>query len=459
MNQLKEITKIDPQVPVYYPDDIQKMRQSGTGIDDPSKVAKLASQTVIFLKVEQDHDRESLATTATSQVEQIPVFIDDALKVYLTPIYGNVNVTMNIEYQSNSKTEIERWRQDLRMRISMLRDMNVHKIHYHYNLPGPFLQVLKLIHQYREQVDGYGQMLDEYIVSNASPKLTLVSDIGAKTSDLVIAEEKYPIVGTYGFEGIPDKATKNDNSTWSVNFSYTFMFDCPIGCNLRYPVMVHNQLLPEKYVRFENPATAEEGKAMSQSKSLYALNSFRADFQAWQELNKREKIIIPAFDDYVERNIPVSTVTIIRALCEMVPGTPNQFLNLNELGDVMIDPDIYDFIIKSEYPYITRPFRSILLLSLYEGDSLIDDKFTNLDTSGNFTSSSTSLSLRHSHRVRLSIVTDLSLIDPAFWKRLDNYEKAKEKLMDTVGSTQQTVYITSRPMKTVMTTWIIAGRK
>ena len=459
MNQLKEITKIDKEVPVYYPDDIQKMRQAGTGLDDSSKVAKLASQNVVYLKVDHDFDKETLATTATSQVEQIPVFIDDALKVYLTPIYTKVNVTMNIDYQCTSKTEIERWRQDIRMRVSMLRDINLHKIHYHYNLPQPFLGVLKTIHDCRERVDGYGQLFDEYMVSHASARLTLVSDIAAKSSDLVVGEEQTQIVGLYGFEGFPDKATKNDNSTWTVNFTYTFSFDCPIACNLRYPVMIHNQLLPQKYVWFENPQTEDLGKPKMQSKSLYALNSFRADFQSWQELHKRENIIIPSFDDYIERNTPPATSTIVRALCEMVPGTPNQFLNLGELGDIMIDPDIYDFIIKSEYPYITRPYKSILLLSLYEGDSLIDDKYTNLDNQGNFTSSSTTLSLRMTHRVRLSIVTDLSLIDPDFWKRLNDYQAAKDKLLNTVGSAAVGFYISRRPMKTVMTTWIIAARK
>lgn len=380
MNQLKEITKIDTKVPIYYPDDIQKMRQAGTGLDDPSKIAKLTSQELIYLKVDADTDKDYLASTATSQVEQVPVFIDEALGVTLTPIYSKVNVTMNIEYQTTSRTAIERWREDMRLRISMLRDLNLHHITYHYGLPAPFLAALKTIHQYREQVEGYGDFFDEYLVGHCTPRLTLVSDISGKSSDLVISERQGRILGMYGFDAIPDKATKNsENSTWTVSFTYTFSFDCPIACALKYPVMIHNQLLPEQYVMAENMNTVDEGKPMSYSKSLNALHYFEMDYQSWNAANPREKIIIPSFDDYVEKNLPPSTVTIIQALCEMEKGTPNQFLNLDDLGPVMIDPDIYDFIIQSEYPYITKPYKSILILSLYEGGKLIDSNFVQLD--------------------------------------------------------------------------------
>lgn len=434
IRQVQSITKIDSKAKIFYPGETNKMQQGGTSIDDRNRDAVMSSNQIVFIEVEEDYDLEALSTTAVNYQEQLSVFNDARVSTKITPIYVDSGVTIHFRYRTRSKTEALRWRDDIRIRVSAMRDINLHKFTYHYLLPEQCIQLLSTIHHLRENVAGYGESFEEWVKSNATNRLTLIGDLTNKNARLGISETQMRIVGTYGFDGVPEKPERDDaTGTWTISFSYKFTYNRPAACMMSYPVMVHNQLIPPEYVSFNTEVPNDPTKVdKSFSISMNAMNHFEQQSVLGKQMRPGYFIRIPDHDEFTIPEPPPYTGTIFTALCESDLETKLDLLNLNELGDIILDPDILDFIAKSEYPYITKLYNSILQLSLYRGNFLAGNEGLSCDSSLNVRTNHVQ-DLRIVHHVRFSIVTNPTILTADALQRLRSYPKAFVKIVTCIN--------------------------
>lgn len=433
IKQVQEITNIPKDTDIFYPDSMDKMSTPGSNIEDQgNRLPNFNSERRTFIEVESDYDPYGIATMSSSDRENLPIFYDKSLGIRLAPIYSSDTVTINFKYVTHSKGEALRWRDDIRMRVSMLRDINLHDVSYHYILNKDIVYILHELYTKREANLGYSQTFEQYITSFGSSKLTITSDLVAKNIELAIAETQVRIVGIFNFEGAPEKPQKEDNGTWTISFSYRFNYDRPIGCNLRYPIMVHNQLIDSKYTEHTNKVYRLDKVNKVFSNSFHAMNAFESDSVMNTRIDPTLELRIPEFDDYVIPGKLPDTGTVWLALCEIDDQDKRSLLNLNELGDLAIDKDVLDFILKSEYPYIGKEYQSILQLSLYRGDYLASSGSLDIDSLGNVKASK-NLDLRVNHRVRFSVVTDLSKLPKSAIDRLRGYPEAFKKIVGAIN--------------------------
>lgn len=430
IRQVQEITKIDKDTKIFFAGDIQKMQTAGTSIDsDTDRFAIFNSDRYAFIELEEDYDHDALGSTAVTRKEHNPVFIDDKLKVIVAPVYATSNIVINFKYRCPSKTEALRWRDDIRIRVSQMRDLNLHSITYHYMLPTEILLVLKAIYDKRETYLGYGQTFEEYVIEHASDRLTLIGDLVGNDCRLAISETQMRIIGLYGFDGIPEKAERNDsNGMWEINFSYKFSYEKPIACTMKYPIIVHNQLLPANITTFTDTSYDLDKVSKSFSISLDALNSFESDTLMNARVDPNALLRLPSFDDYVIPFATRGTGSVFIALAEVDIIDNRTLFNLDELGSFVIDPDIMAFIKGSEYPYICKLYKSIIQVELYRNEFLTSNGTILCDSSANIKASQ-DLDLRNQHRVRFSLVVDLTMLDRAALDRLRKYPKALVKII------------------------------
>jgi hypothetical protein len=437
INQLQEITKIDKTTEIFYPGDIQKMRTPGTSIDDKNieRFARFNTEKYNFIDVEEDFDINTLGSTAVSGHEQIPIFLDRSLNIIIKPIYATSNVKINFKYRCTSKTEAIRWRNDMRLRVSANRDINLHNITYHYLIPLELIELLRQVHIRRELTEPYSQTFEEYVKSNITDRLNIVGDIVNNDCRLSISETQCRIIGLYDFIGISDKPERDeDNGCYTISFSYKFNYEKPIGCNIRYPVMIHNTLLPERYTTFNNLSYDLDKVDKSYSMSLHALNNFESDTTINKLVDVNGILHIPYYDDFQldESNTATGTGTVFLALSEVDVLDKRTLINLKELGNITIDDDILDFILNSELPYVTNLYTSIINISLYRNKYLTNSKSLICDNNLNIKATS-NLSLRNEHRIRFSLVTDLTLLSKDALDRLRKYPLALIKIISALN--------------------------
>lgn len=433
IDQIRDITKINKDTKIYFPGDILAMQTPGTSIDsNTERFASFNTNNIVFIEVEEDFDHDTLGSTAVAGKEHIPVFIDQDLDVRMAPVYATTNIIINFKYRCVSKTEALRWRDDIRMRVSQMRDVNLHDLTYHYSLPLELLVLLVAIHETKELVEPYDETFEEFMRRNSTTRLSLIGDLVNQDARLAISEKQCRIVGMFTWDAIPDKPEREDTGTWVASFSYKFSYEKPIACNFKYPVMIHNNLLPQQYTFGNDQSYDLYLVDKSYTLSLGALAGFESDTIMDHRVQPHFLLRLPDFDDYQLPSCPPGTGSAFIALCEVDLTDKRTLLNLNELGDVVIDHDILQFIKEVEYPFMCNLYHSIFHLSLYRNNYLTTSGTLALDAQMDVKAVA-NLNLRHQHRVRLSIITDLTLLTREALDRLRRYPKVLAKVIQAIN--------------------------
>ena len=410
IEQVRKITKIRKDSLILYPGDGGINKTPGSSYEeDQNREAIFNSTNIVHIEVAYDYDEDDITPMDAYGKYSHAVFRDPKLNVYIAPVYSKTAVTINFKYNAISKNEVLRWRDDIRMRLSQMRDINLHSIDYSYNLPIAYLLLLRIIYERREAIAGYGNTFAEYIKLHASDALTVVSDSAGNDISLAIAETQSRIIGMYDFSPVPEKPEhESDNGTWTISFAYKFTFDKPVACTAAYPIIVHNQPLPLEYVDFYEDEINLNRKNLYFDDRVGSLRYFEMDAVYNRVVSDKLFIRIPEFDDYIIDQKIKGTGTVFLSLCQLDPNQPKLLMNLRELGDVVLDKDILDFIINSELPYICKPFYSIFNISLYRRDQLIDYTSISCDSDLNIWLTSDPV-FRFEYRIRFSILCDLTL--------------------------------------------------
>ena len=466
VNQIMKLTGLGEGVAILFPGDLEKIAQPGSMLgDNPDDKTISPYRDQAIIEVDENYITDRILSTSTWGEEMLPIFNDRLIGVYMKPIVSPMDVTINFKFKSASSTAASRWRDDIRMRTSMGREQNIHRFTYHYVIPKDLITVIEEIHRLRELMDGYDEDWLTYFKNNATTSLTTVANLSGDETAWAVAETQGRIVGRFDFEAFPEKPAKDDDGqTFTIGFSYKFSFDKVIGCNLRYPCTIHNQVIADNFIP-DKTQTDEDNYDRTYSESSEAFGFFES-YNVYQEAFPKYTLTIPTFDEFIPDNIVPKTLAVFNALCVIEPDNKKDLFNFNDLGDTVIDEDILDFIMSSEYSFMAKPYASILHVSLYRSMSLTNDKMIVVDALGNVRATE-DLSLRQSHRARFSIVGDLNMLDKNALIRLRNHKAAANKLIaflrDSGRKNAQDMINTIfgigpgfGRMKTVLTTGIIA---
>ena len=434
VEQVKQITKINDSTEVYFSNDEGYAQSAGSLIAAGTRDPKFSAQRMLMIEVEQNTNLDNLATSTTNREEHIPILEDEKLGLVVRPIYESTDVKINFKYRTISKQEAKRWKDDIAIRVSAMRDMFVHSIHYHYGLPPQVWNLLGDIHAKRESNHGYGETFGQYIERLSKGRLTVVGEGTGTNSMPVIAEKGARIIGLFDFEGIPEKSEyEEDSGTYVITFTYKFTYDCPVGCNAVYPIMVHNQYLDDQFIADATAYPRLDLVPKRFSQSGYAYNAFESDTQMDSVYPHDPYIRIPGVDDYIMPITHAGTATAMVLLMSMSENGKDQALfNLENLGDVQIDQDLMQFIREVEYPYMTKLYYSIFHLSLLEDRQLCDPMRLSVDASLNVICHK-DIDVRKTYRVRVALVVDLSLLHISALERLAKYPKAFVKFFSAAN--------------------------
>jgi hypothetical protein len=466
VNQIKKITGLGDGVTVRMPGDLERMAQPGSSLgEDANDGTQSPYRDGVSIEVSEDYITDRILSTVTWSEDMLPIFSDRLIGVYLKPIMSPTEVTISIKFKSASSSAVARWRDDIRMRTSMGREQNIHRFTYHYAIPEDLLKVIHEIHRLRESVAGYGEDFSTYLKNNSTTSLTEIANLNGQEVSWAVAETQGRIVGRFDFEAFPEKPVKDDDGqTFTIGFNYKFSFDKAIACNLRYPPMVHNQVLVDTLIP-DKSQTDEDNYDRTYTASSEAFGFFES-YRVYERAFPNYTIAIPAFDEFTPDGIVPKTLAVFNALCAISDDNKRDLFNFNELGDTVIDEDILNFIMKSEYPFMAKPYASILHVSLYRSMSLTNDKMITVDSLGSVVATE-DLSVRQSHRARFSIVGDLNMLDKKALVRLRAYSGAANKLVAFLRDVERTdpqetynkiygIGPNVGRMRTVMTTGVIA---
>jgi len=403
----------DPKTNIQYPDTMDVMKQAGSSIESKGdNTPSTGTNNKLTIDVQEDYEQDRLLSTAVMRPENLFIFRDDAIETNIRPAYSSTDMTLNLKYRAVDATAAKRWRDDARARLSRNQTERLHDVSYHYLIPPAFIAILKQLHEMRESVAAYGETFEEWLIANSTKRLSKLTTLAGTGAQWGISETQLRVVGWFDFvDRGPDKAEKEDESdTATVNLAYHFKFDQPIACQMHYPLMVHNQLLPQKW----RPSKSDQVDRPEIHHKSYAhsAGSF-AYFEKGRQFGPAidapaPGVQIPDFDEFIPASVPTKTLRLFTALTSIDTTTPGNRRFLLDLKDFSrqwkLDADVLAYM-KTATSKLTKSKGCVLKLDLYknrqlarEGELMVDEDLRVYSTED--------LSLRNYYHVRLSLALD-----------------------------------------------------
>jgi hypothetical protein len=433
IRQVMQITQISSQTPIsFYGDEGKAAQQNSTMAKSLVVENRWQYDERVSIEVDEDFERERILSIAVKGVENNPVFEDLALGIVIKPIYSPTQVRIKVNYRTRDKNQASRWRNDIRVATALMRDVNLHQLSYHYNLPVGAIVLLQEMYRLRERVGGYGQTWHEYFTDHLTSTASVVTNLSGQEGVWAVSEKQIRVQGLFEFEGVPDKPeSSSDHDEWITSFSYRFIYDKPIQCNLVYPLVIHNQLLSGRY-RPTVPAYSlhDQLRSFSHSGKMYA--AFESDTELLQYRGSLG-ISIPSFDEFVPNSAPAASVRVLCAMATITPAERRSLFNLGDLGTLNLDGDVLEFIAKSEHPFMGTTYASVLCLNLYIDQNLQASKSLVIARDLQIRSVA-ALPLRRTSRVRLGLIVDMDFLTPGALERLRQYPKAAAKIARAIDA-------------------------
>jgi len=425
INDIVDVIKIPHSAVIaMYKDMDYTLTDNRTNVSEikETNLPATASLRRIKANITEEYNENSLTTTPVHQVSAFPIFEDREVNVFVFPIYVKSDITIEFSYFTPSKTEANRIRDDIRIRLSQTRNITMHDIEYTILVPGIVEEFIEDVYTLKNRL--VPQSLDDYFRSHSTKRMHLITDMTNKENTRIgIFEKQVRIVGLFDFNSMPEKVeADNENNNYRLSFSYKLSFDVPRAMGIRYPVMICNRLLPQKYIQFIEDAKVnsneERKRNLGYTRGLYSLSHFEAHRQLENRVDINYPINIPRFDDFNLRQGHKGYVIITSLLTEINEVDKRSLLNLKEIDPFHIPDKLIRFLTDGEYRYIDKPYMSFLYVGIHQEGTYFDS-YTKIDNSLNI-SSINELSLMKPVRITLSLIIDLTMLHKDALSRLLN---------------------------------------
>lgn len=408
VRQLMLLTGISEKTPVRFYGDDATGAQWGSYLTKHSKSQNLWPHLEnLKIEVEEDFDPDRMLSMSVKENDHAFIFHDRSIGFSIKPAFSTSRVTIRVIYNAKDKNQASRWRNEVRSRTDMGREINLHTLSYSYHLPEIYQVLIAHIFDLKSAIGSNGDTLQTYWARCASPKFTKVVDQAGGNPILVVADRQAKIQGLFDFEGAPERSQKEDEpDLWSVSFGYKFTYEKPINTVCRYPLLVHQQLIGERF-RLDNAAnpTLEVMRALTLTDQN--LEPFKGDVQIARRLANKG-VTIPHIDDWLPREgtVPTGTVKLFTALTSITVEDRRTLMNLRELGEFSLVQDVLDFMAQSEYPYLCGHSTSIFQITVYENHNVLYDDDVMVDDNLNVVATR-DLDLTKVYHVRLGMQANL----------------------------------------------------
>lgn len=427
--QVIDLMSLSESTQIRYAGKSGVLSNFGTTVNDnTNRRAKFSTDRLTYLEVTDRPVLESINETHVHDNEFKPFFNDWKIGLSLRPVLINTEFNMKISYRSNSRDEASRWGKELFIRKSRGREMNLHTVSYSYSIPTHFLEAVYEAWKLREAVEPYHEDFSMYLRQHTDGRLSVVGNRAGEGQSFVVSELHGGIQGVFGFDGLPDDPQAVEGGMWEISVDYKFSLQIPEACFMRVPVIVHNQLMPDKYLYSSNGVETIDPKTAMYSRSMDALRIFQGNYNEVRKIDPYVRM--PDFDDFIIDEVPTATATIFTALCAV--DEEGCLMNLADLGDHAIDPDIIPYLYK-ERPYLCKLYKSLFHVGLYINEQLCNNDYLEIDENFNV-KSKVKLNLREQHRVRFSMVVNLKYVDRTTLERLMSDPKAFVKVLGGLNS-------------------------
>lgn len=417
-----------PKIRIIFPDEAEENYQPGSSIDNqrPDQV-NLSSQGMVFIRVREKYTEEKMLSAAVLQMDNEPMFRDRDLGVYLVPSYAETDMDIEVEYRATDQHTANRWRDEIHQRVATNRAGLVHDVSYNFLVPIEYNNLLRHIHALRENQAGYGQSFDEYVSEHFVKDISETVTVNGAEPRWTMAQTQTRVLGHFDFTS-PETAQKPGEGTATTSsFTYKVKYATPVGVAADYPLLVHNQLIDDKWIVITEPDPAV-GYSVHQAKTTNAIRYFEIYNRTPRTVESGMRF--PPYHEFMPKAIQTSTLQIASVLIGVNPydGTEanRNLMNIGELDEDVSFSDQFLAFLKHEHCFLNTYGLSFAYVSVYNGSMPMHSSRYSVDKDLNVWLNEEP-NLRDTYYVRIALVTDPFVLTDRTRNRMR--ERGKDLLM------------------------------
>lgn len=394
-------TGIDMDTDIYLNKGDEQARSLNTAIRERVSEAKFDQGTKLKISMEEEHMDYGLLENTIPDSDNPPIFKDDALGIWIQPIYHNMRMTLSFELYFNSESAANNWVNGIRRRVGNERQHQRHTVDYHFPVPKVLMSILADLYTTREARAGYGDTFGSYLKQSFVERVTVMTNQAASASNFSVKETQTGVNGWYSFDR-PPQAVQNTQQ-FSASFTYTFEFNKPTAFAMGYPLMIHNQLIPSKLrIRGENFNELVDPMYASNTKSRYDKLS-KGEIAPGQSIGG---VSIPAWDEWLPSVVRGHYSTLLRIMVAVEPDDKRSLVDLDNLGTIQIEPTLRAHMAKY-HNKLNYTYQNVFHVCLYRDDKPLSEEAITIDEHL-FVSTTFDMDDRHNYHLWIGCMVDLS---------------------------------------------------
>lgn len=416
VKQLTDVMGLDKNILISFPGKSEAMPlyDSRLGQDKNADSAQFKSTSKVSITVTEEYESGTELCTVIRSPDAPLLFEDIPLGIEMYPVYSPTTVQIEFTYRCASRREAEVFRDHYRARLAEGTRQYMFSGKYQMVIPKEYVLILQAIHKRREAQGGYGETWAEWM-RKLHPKSTILTTLAGTEPLLTFDEEQVNIFGYWDFE-LPNEPSKTDvGSMYELNMTYKYTYDKPFMMVLKYPNIVHNQVLPKRFV--------QTGETMKYGALAGDRGGLTTDLEAFRNAagyyyDTLDGIRQPFWDDFVPKLQTQNLFNVVTMLVRVDPLNPRHLINLSEFAPYRPSESVLEAL-QLFRSTCTAEYGSPFIISLFEDGQKRHPLDYGLTETGDVVANY-DLDIRKTYRVSLSLVINPTVLAESTIEKLLN---------------------------------------
>ena len=375
-------------------------------LDESVNKERLATETRI--EVGMDEEITNVTIAPILYPNNIAVFHDKALQVSLVPTVVPTKTTLSVRFVCSSRVEAQNWQQAIRRQVSQRQFNPIHTVNFYYPIPMNHMYGLSKIHEMRENQAGYGDTFGSWLKDNFTNRFSVITNSVGKGTQFVIREQQTNIIGYYEFGEEVEKVEKEEGAgAYAVDFSYTFFYERPENVVLKFPTVIHNQIVP-KEIRDDRQVEEVHPEYYYNSNSGAAFHQFAFNGQTNLPYKRFTGLAIPFFDEWYPTYKSLYYENMFRITSQISPDDLRWIGNVNDILPYYMQGYVVAYM-KSRPQQMTRRREHLFNVTVHRWDDLFASNELTIDKDLKVTTPA-DMNLRDMWHLNVDICYDLSVL-------------------------------------------------
>lgn len=330
--QLSRIIDIPKSAHVMLPGRTDKLPIDGGAFGACCTVNQIYdSEERVVIKYTEIADEGFALSTAVATFRNFPVWEDPIRDIQICPVRRIMDFRVDIEYKAPGVVMAQRWLDEARVKVSQGREALALYLEYYYMLPIPLQLLLRGMYDTIQCSDWpiddtYQEWLGKYFLQSN----TRVATLSMTHQQPAIRERQTGVIGWFDFVGSPDTPEKDgDNTgTYTARVTYTMRFEQPTHLYIRYPLICHQNPVPDCFWPKRQPPTYRQ-----EDRKAGFLQGRLTNLFIEPRPNHIPYIQQPYVDDWTTNMKPYDAFTFATILVAIDKEDRRTLLDIADLGD------------------------------------------------------------------------------------------------------------------------------